>query len=43
MACALSQGSIHTGNEGVQNVIGHESLDRSGEAAAVDTASAPAA
>ena len=42
MACALAQGRIHTGNKGIQNIVRHKSLDRSGEAAAVDTVSAPA-
>ena len=37
MACTLAQGCIHTGNEFIQNIHGHECLDGAGEATAVNT------
>ena len=39
MACALTQGCIHTGNEGIQDLKGNKGLDGAGEAAAVYTES----
>ena len=42
MAGTLAQGTVDTGHEAVQQIIGHEGLDGAGEAAAVDTVGTPA-
>ena len=42
MAGTLAQGCVHAGHKLFQNVHGNEGLDGAGEAAAVDTVSAPA-
>ena len=43
MTTSLTQCIFHAGAEAVQHIIGNKSLDRAGKAAAVNTASAPAA